>query len=761
MMKSVTRREFFRLAAAMGGVSLFAGCHLFGPEAEVPRYIYGAPGADALENLVGVRNVYSVCGLCPGNCGVRCRVAQEVLVKIGGSPFHPAATSLPLPVDTPLEKALNFGGSICAEGGAGIQTLYDPFRVVKPLKRVGERGSGKWQAISWTQAVTEVTEGGNLFGEGMVPGLKAMVGYDGAFRFLLGRSDWGSTIFVKRWLKAFPGARLSRSAEVLERDLAEKASDAVFGLGTGPVDAAYHRAACVISFGDAPLDSGEPLVAVARRIAESRSKAPCFRWAVVDPRLSTSASKSDLWVPVVPGRDRELALGIMCCFLEKYPESLGLSRERVANLVGHNSLDFWARACGLPVEMIVQLADFLAEGGPYSAVVPGKGIYRQTNGLETAKTVLYLNAMIGVEPGKGGLTKNQSRFFDRAEARLVGDFPLSQSDMVLDGQGLMVWQANPAYDDPSTLPVLADRKKIPLLVVIDRELTETAVLADYILPDTTYLERWDLCASPGAISEPGFGVRSPVVGAVNPKNKDYLPIFPETKIAEDILAMLGARLNLDGFLPDENGHTRNAWSFFREEMRILWQEMQREDYMQGKIPTDLSVMVVRGGLFVGEVKIPKSSESQRRAFQSAATRSRTFFVPNASDSDEIILISYTLPFFRSERSVVNSWLLEVMPENRLLMNTKDARRLGIPQGARVRICALDGSLTQDCVAQIIPGVRPGVAALAKGYGHKQFGAASAKVNGLPLKTAESRGTGINTQAFLARSGFVKVRVIRV
>jgi len=142
-MKNLTRREFIRIAGLMGGVSLFAGCQLLKQDAPVPEYITGAPAVDPLETLLGVENVQSVCGLCAGNCGIRCRVAQGALVKIGGNPFNPIAAAEPLPFDTPLDKSLTHGGSVCAIGGSGIQTLYDPFRVAKPLKRVGPRGSGK------------------------------------------------------------------------------------------------------------------------------------------------------------------------------------------------------------------------------------------------------------------------------------------------------------------------------------------------------------------------------------------------------------------------------------------------------------------------------------------------------------------------------------------------------------------------------------------------------------------------------------------
>ncbi len=318
-MAYVTRREFLRLAALMGGASLFAGCTLFTEEPPIPQYIKGAPGVDPLETLPGVSKIYTVCGLCAGNCGICCRVAQDILVKIDGSPYHPASANFRLPFETPLEKAVTQSGSVCGVGGSGIQTLYDPFRIARPLKRVGPRGSGKWIALSWNQALKEILDGGDLFGEGQVTGFREIKESAEGFKFLVGRADWGALTFVKRFMSGFPGATLVRDRESRMSDTLRTVAEQVFGPGKGPVDADYRNARVLISFGDAPLDSGVPLTLLARQIADARVNGPCLKWVVVDPRLSTSASKADLWVPVIPGKDLALALGIIQSLLDRYP----------------------------------------------------------------------------------------------------------------------------------------------------------------------------------------------------------------------------------------------------------------------------------------------------------------------------------------------------------------------------------------------------------------------------------------------------------
>ncbi len=533
-MTDVTRREFIRTATLMGGVSLFAGCTLFHEPGPVPDYIKGAPAVDPLETLQGIKNIYTVCALCPGNCGICCRSAQGSLIKIGGSPFNPVSVQSPLPFSTPVEDAAAMGGAVCAVGGSGIQTLYDPFRVAKPLKRVGPRGSRKWKAVAWKEAIAEITKGGNLFGEGIVAGLGSIKDSGEKLSFLVGRADWGSLNAIKMFLSSFPGASLAREAAFLTGEIAAAASDTVFGPGTGSVAPDYARSRLLLSFGDAPLDSGIPLVSVARQISDARIEGR-MRWAGMDPRLSTSASKSDLWVPVVPGTDINLALAIVKALLDNHPDALRVPRETVAKMVAGHTVESLTQPCGISAEIPLRLARMLAEAGVHSSVIAGRGILSQPKGLEAATVILSLNRIVGSVPGSGGLLKKNEEFLLRAEKKLLMDSKKDWKPKGLDDscKALLVWQSDPVYDRPHrTVPQLKDRNKVPLFVAISTRITETAALADYILPDTTYLERWDICQSPAATAVPGIGLRSPVVGGFDPKTGRYFPLLPETKPME-------------------------------------------------------------------------------------------------------------------------------------------------------------------------------------------------------------------------------------
>jgi len=759
----------------MGGASLFAGCTLLGENAPVPEYIKGAPAVDPAETLPGISNLYTVCGLCPGNCGICCRVAEGAVVKIGGSPFHPASCGNPLPFATPLDEAVTRSGSICAIGGSGIQTLYDPFRVARPLKRVGLRGSGKWVAVSWEQALTEIIAGGDLFGEGHVQGLNEIKQSGAGLKFLVGRADWGALTFINRVVDTFPGAFLARDRETEIMDAARVAAESVFGQGIGPVDADYSSARCVVSFGDAPLDSGIPLVSVARQIADARVGFRSFQWAVIDPRLSTSVSKSDLWVPVIPGRDLFLALGIMRQILDRYPGMGGSLDENLKRNVMARSVQEHANSCGVNAETIIRIADMIVEGKEKSAVIPGRGILAGPNGSQTAAVILNLNLMVGSVPGTGGLAYRSDDFLADAYKKVMSgieDVKQVVKEPVKPGldccpglpKALLLWETDPVYDDHSSATVLQDLKENPLIIAIDRQITETTALADYILPDTTYLERWDVCASPSSITANGIGVRHPVVGALEPRSGKYVPIFPETRLMEEILADLAFRLKLSTFETPGNDTAKpkfTASEYYRNLVGTVLDLMQKDGLPISGSEMDVAKVIDRGGFFAFDHKLETKKEIKRPTKPLTITAGASETGPASGRDDEFLLISYSQPFHRTPRSGVNSWLLEVLPENRLIMNNVDARKLGIGKHDKVLVQTNDGKAQSECRVHIMPGIRPGVVALAQGFGYRQAGAMRQMIDGTSRSADKTRGAGVNVFGLASSTGKTTVKIKKV
>jgi anaerobic selenocysteine-containing dehydrogenase len=604
--------------------------------------------------------------------------------------------------------------------------------------------------------LSEILEGGDLFGEGNVQGLKTLKQAGYGPTFLVGDADWGSLTFIKRFVEAFPGADIQRDHSVILKHAAARAADAVFGPGDGAVDASYRTAGFVLSFGDAPLDSGVPLLSLARDIADARLAHPGFKWAVADPRLSTSASKADLWLPVIPGRDLELALGIMRALAQQYPDQTRFPDPTLKEAVMVRSLDAYAAAAGIHAEIVLECARNLAQEGPKSAVIPGRGILSQPNGIEIAKAVLTINKLVGSEPGTGGLVRASHDFLHDAETRLLKDKkrswePTPFGDPV---KALILWQSDPVYDDPASADgYFKSREKAPLYIAVDHGITETSAWADYILPETTYLERWDVCISPPVVTMPGIGFRSPAVGSFDAASGNYAPILPETKPMEDAIFLVGAGLGLRGFEPDASARVKTAWDYYQQAFTAVLGSMKSAGYPVAATQEYMKATLDRGGVFVqrsqkASVKAAKSSPS----FKPPSIKLVSDQAPPTADT--LRLITYSLPFHRTPTSGINSWLLEVLPENRLMINPQDARRLGIKNLDRITIESLDGKIRVQGKVQVSPGIRPGVVALANGFGYTQSGAQARIVDGTSSGADRTRAAGINP------TGLKTVRVKR-
>jgi anaerobic selenocysteine-containing dehydrogenase len=160
---SSTRRDFLKSAALLGGSAALAG--------QIPGLLnspahgeetYLSPQVDYL--LAKPEQIlYSVCQQCNTQCGIKAKIQNGILTKIDGSPFSPWNLTPHVSYKTSPFKTAAVDGLLCPKGQAGIQSAYDPYRIVKVLKRAGKRGEGKWMTISFGQAIDEIVNGGVLF----------------------------------------------------------------------------------------------------------------------------------------------------------------------------------------------------------------------------------------------------------------------------------------------------------------------------------------------------------------------------------------------------------------------------------------------------------------------------------------------------------------------------------------------------------------------------------------------------------------------
>ncbi|RME78345.1 MAG: twin-arginine translocation signal domain-containing protein, partial [Chloroflexi bacterium] len=173
--EEISRRDFIKTSAFVGGTAALAGgLPWIAADGSPDRGAASVPAGKGAEYpLSQAENViYSICLNCHTACSIKTKIQNGQLVKIDGNPYSPMNLLPHLPEDTPITEAAKVDAKLCPKGQAGVQIYNDPYRLRRVLKRVGPRGSGKWQTIDFNQAIDEIVNGGDLFGEGHVDGLK-------------------------------------------------------------------------------------------------------------------------------------------------------------------------------------------------------------------------------------------------------------------------------------------------------------------------------------------------------------------------------------------------------------------------------------------------------------------------------------------------------------------------------------------------------------------------------------------------------------
>ncbi|MGB3431867.1 tetrathionate reductase subunit A [Achromobacter sp.] len=290
----------------------------------------------------------SSCLGCWTQCGVRLRVdtKENRILRVAGNPYHPLATTRPAAMETPVREVYaQLGGdnglegraTSCARGSAMLEQMNSPFRVLQPLKRVGKRGEGKWQTISFEQLVQEVCEGGDLFGEGQVDGLRAIFDRDTPLdprnpeygakvnQFLFtDASNEGRTPLIQRFAgQSFGTVNFSNHGSYCGQSFRVGAGAALGdlkGMPHGKPD--WDNARFGLFIGAAPAQAGNPFQRQARQLAEARVRPEetGFTYVVVSPMLpassSLSAGSGNEWVAVNPAGDLGLAMGLIRWILD-------------------------------------------------------------------------------------------------------------------------------------------------------------------------------------------------------------------------------------------------------------------------------------------------------------------------------------------------------------------------------------------------------------------------------------------------------------
>ena len=334
---TLDRRAFLQVSGA------FASAAMVGPvfhstksaALAAPNVVTGENAPDAGEKAEDI--IFSVCQMCHSRCGIRAKVQEGVLVKIDGNPYHPNNRDVdekdePDRLNYAEDPSANLDqlGRVCLKGQAGVQTLYDPFRLQHPLKRVGPRNSGRWEAISWEQAFQDIANRINELippeerDQLIDPAVPELGTKRNQLAFAPGRSvekEMSERIWKHAWGTANYGLSHTSVCESTRHVANElitwdpkgsknsKGAGRTEGWQTDILGAEY-----IIFFGANPLEADFPMVGMARNLMHFKRNGG--RYVVVDPRFNNTAAKASQWVPIAPGTDAALAMAMISLIIE-------------------------------------------------------------------------------------------------------------------------------------------------------------------------------------------------------------------------------------------------------------------------------------------------------------------------------------------------------------------------------------------------------------------------------------------------------------
>ena len=728
---AISRRNFL---VGVTGAGIGFGLGAFSYQFPLASPHVGPDWAPGLETFVP-----STCLLCPAHCGIRVRLVDGQPRRIDGNPLHPVSQ-----------------GGLCPKGRAGLQLLYHPGRLKGPMQRVGPPGSDDFEPITWDAALDKVAA---ALKAARQPGTATPV------EWLVGDVSGVMGELVAGFCGVLGTTRVSVD------DYRDGSADVVRmcqGIAAPP---AYDLAGAdvVLSFGAGLSEAWWSLTQAARAREGDSRRSP--RWIQADVRLSRSAASANEWVPVRPGTYGALAMGIAYVIVKEGlydPDAIsrevsgwedwtapdGTRHEGFRTLVlRHGRPDEISARTGVPVARLTALAKTFGSASRAVAVWDQNVAWR-AGGFADALAIHALNTLTGRLNRPGGLMVQGTMpslpgpvdhagagALDLSKAPLTSTaWPAAAADT--PAQVLFLYHANPVASAPARGPVEQALTRVPLVVSFSPFFDESARYANLLLPDHTYLERWQDGFAPASVASPVWGVVRPVVKPLQ-----------NTRATGDVILGLASRLGGEAAAwarwesVEDLVHQRglalaaaNRGSAFVNQLRQSeLREIEGRGWWlpHGQAPEEFwQTIVDSGGWFDPMVDyMDGSSVSQhadgrvwlfpaeaRQRLQKSARPLAEGFLPidpaPASPAETpgefpLLLVPFRVMTLSSGGTALMPWLLEHLGvlagsswETWAEIAPETARQQGLQPGQRVRIESRIGGF--DAVVRVFPGAQPGV-----------------------------------------------------
>lgn len=729
MKMSCSRRKFLKISGATAvGWAMASVCPNWG-------LLRAAEEAGVKATFVP-----TYCEMCFWKCGVIAKVVDNQVVKLEGNPMHAHSR-----------------GKLCARGNGGLGLLYDPDRLKAPLIRTGERGDGHYREASWDEALQYVAMKMREIAANYGPESMALFTHGSpTSHFYPLLSAYGTPNV------AMPSFAQCRGPRVVAYDLTT-------GMDIGSperVDMANSRVVVLVGSHLGENMHNSQVQDFTQAVANGATI------IVVDPRFSTAAGKADHWLPIRPGTDMALVLAWIHLVLKnewydkEYVARYTNGFEDLVDSFEEYTPEWAAKETDLPERVIRETARLIAKNAPAVALHPGRHATWDGNDVQRERAIIILQALLGTWGRKGGVylpTKASlppippPKPFPKParEALNRGDFPFAGGEGVtnavrestingkpypikgwfVSGTNLMASLPNP----DETRKAIAN---LDLLVVVDVMPTDTAMFADVILPECTYLERHDAIAQLKG-RELQLAIRQPVV-------EPLYNSMPAWWIAKHLANQLG----LEDYFP---------WDSYEEKLE--------EDCLVWDV--DFDELKSKGVITLPKSANPYMTASNQPKFKTASGKIELYseelelegfdpvprYVANPQPKNgEFRLLYGRSPVHTFSRTINNPVLNELNPENNVWLNADVAREMGLKTGDLVRLENGDGVVSDPVRVKATERIRRDAVYMVHGFGARS------------KKLSNAFGRGVSDQTLIThyavdpiagttgmRVNFVKIR----
>jgi len=690
------------------------------------------------------RSVPTFCELCFWNCGVIADASKNRVLSVRGHPDNPTSQ-----------------GKLCGRGNAGAGFVRDPDRLKFPMVRVGERGEGKFKRVGWKTAYQMIAKAFQRIKKKHGPEALALF-YHGTGGPMLrtmmvafGCPNFGAPSYAQCKGPRNVGYKLTIGEKLPSPE---------------PLD--FEHTKCMVLFGSHLGENAHN--SQVQEFVRARARGASL--VVLDPRLSTAASRADVWLSVKPGSDTAVILSWMHLLIKRetyhreFVEHQCTGFDELAKHVEPFTPAWAAEQAGVPAEDIVKAYELMVEAMPSVLIHPGRHVtwYGEAD-TQRARAQAILSALLGSIWAPGGtyrpakppsledypspdwpdlpdnVDKATKRFPFAQEVTTTGIRDATRTGKPYPIKGWYVHGSNLIQSLPNKEETFEAIKQLDMIVVSDIQPTEITDWADVLLPEDIYLERYDDLKRGGNL-RPYIALRQPVV------ESPY-----DTRPAWRIAKELGTELGVGDFFAfdtfEEYLSTRLKGSGVTlEQLKkdgIYFPDTKVEPYLDPReefhwhTPSGMVELYSNQLADAGFDPIPRHT-------------------PPPEPPQGMLRLTYgRSPLHTFGRTQNNDILHDLSPGNCLWLHPKCAAALGVEHGEPVMVENAHGDVTGPMPARVTERMRPHTVYMIHGFGHSSKaltnaccmgGSDSELIRGYAVDPI-SGSTGMRTE-------FVKVRPAR-